>query len=162
LPDTEVQVHYLYNKFGADEFTTKLHTIIGKLNGLNISPQRYALDMYGKTFYNDRIYHLLVPSYASALLKEKGYSNEISFLIPFLFNYIYEIGELENPFQALFMEPAAISHGDDQNDIMSAQVGCMMGVEHFNLRTSDSESRYLLSLSPKKYIREMTSRVGED
>jgi hypothetical protein len=162
LPETEVQVHYLYNKFGPDEFTTLLHKILGKLGGLAVSPQRYALSMYGKTFYNNKIYHLLVPSYSTALLKVKSYSNETSFLVPFLFNYIYEIGELENPFQAYFMEPDSIIREDDQNDIMSAQVGCMMGIENFNLRTTDQESRNILRYSPKKYIQGVASRVMED
>lgn len=162
LPQTQVQIHYLYNKYGADQFTTVLHSILEKFAGLRINEKRFGLSLYGKELFNERIYHLFVPAYLSAQLKQRSHSDETSILLPFLFNYIYEIGELGSPFVAYFKEPSSITAVNAQNDILSGLLGAQVGAESFVIKISDEESRKLLIISPEDYIQRIVSSYGKN
>ncbi len=162
LPQTQVQTHYLYNKYGADQFTTILHSILDKFTGLRINEKRFALSLYGKELFNEKIYHLFVPAYLSAQLKQRGHSDETSILLPFLFNYIYEIGELGSPFVAYFKEPSSITAVSAQSDILSGLLGAQVGAESFVIKMSDEDSRKLLTISPKAYIQKLVSNLGKN
>jgi hypothetical protein len=160
LPKSEIQVQFLFQKYGADRFTLLLHQTINRLMGLEIPEKGTAMTVFGQRLYNARIYHTLVPGYMAAKLKARGYDDEVSFMIPFLFNYVYEASEVSGNFRAYFFEPGAIASVDTQNDIRAGELGALLGIGRPGLTIGEKEARELIRTAPKKFMRRLLDTVS--
>jgi len=160
LPQSEIQVHYLYQLYGADPFVTLLHRLVGRIAGLEVSNKKTALTLFGNAVYNTRIYHALVPAYLASKLKAKGHGDEVSFITAFLFNYVYEAGEAAGNFRSYFLEPKSLNDVDSQNDIRSGELGALLGIGRKGLILSENEARTLLTQSPKNYLRRLAQSLN--
>ncbi len=157
--ESEIQTHYLLKKFGPSLIAKTLHKTISKMNDYNSSMQAVAVNFFGRSFFNARIYHFLVPALLASKLQMAGYSPEISVLQPFLFNYLYEASAEASQLRLVFMEPESISQKATQNDIRSGEVGAFLGAGHSTKVLSDDRARTLLSSSPSKYIETLVAQL---
>ena len=153
LPPSEIQTHSWLQKFGDDALVRLLHKTLARLAALTLPNGSVPLTIFGQGFYNSKIYHQLVAAYLSSELMRNGYHYEIAFMMPFLFNYLYEAGEATSPWKTYFMEPSSLPDPKTQDDILAGQVGSLMGIHRLSHLICETKARSLLTQSPASFLR---------
>lgn len=146
------QIHYLNRKIGKTGELKKLYSVIHLLTHTQYIKDHKPFQLMGYPLPNTKIYHALVPAYISSELQAKGYSNKVSFAIPYFLNYIYEIAEIEGTFKAYFVEPSRIENYSAIQDIHAAEVGALAGLGLLDLVESEANVRQVMRLSPMSYL----------
>jgi hypothetical protein len=159
IPPSQTQVNFLFQSGERSNDRTRLvfaavlrkvvhdFTLIGVKNG------PFPLKLFGQRFYDGKVYHALVPAYAASQLKSQGFSQETSFTIPFLFNYLYVASKIGGSVQTFFVEPSRILEGQKQNDILAGEVGSLMGIGLAGKISDTATSRSNLTYRPAEYLR---------
>lgn len=160
LPQSEIQIQYLYKQYGADETVMTLHKIIRRIPGLTLKDGRLPITLFGKTAYNEKIYHTLVPAYLATQLFSRNYPVKVAFFTAFAFNYVYEASEAAGDFKTYFVEPKSLAETDTQNDIRAGEFGALLGISQSQKFISETEARSLLTKSPKDYLKRIVQALS--
>ncbi len=149
---------YLYEKFGQRRELELLLLVNNKIGNLHLRDGRSVIRIFGTDMPSVKIYHYLVPAYMAVKLRYLGKSKAISFILPFMFNYLYEISNGEQALRAYFFEPKVIASQETRNDIKLGELGAALGADSKSL-LSVAQTDALLSSSTIAYISKLIEEV---
>jgi hypothetical protein len=155
IDPSNTQIRYLSSQIGQTSNLKKVFSVIKLMSHIPNVGSHYPLKIFGYSFPNNKIYHVLVPAYLSQELLEKGHSQRVSFAVPFFLNYIYEAAEVNSPLQVYFVEPSSISNENAAQDIEAGELGAFIGIGRPDLKASSETIRTKLKESPISYLAEL-------
>jgi hypothetical protein len=145
-----VEVHLILKDWG--------NYVARKPDSIKLFPESYEnLD----TVENNQLYHYFVPALMAQKLRDKGNIKEVSFLVPFLLNYLYEILKGKKLLKKAFVEPQNIEGQKTLSDIYMGFAGSFYGAysEPSNLGASQFVEE--IERQPKEFLNDLLEVVGQ-
>lgn len=153
MPSSSVQIRYLVQQPENRVLAKLLSQVMAQISELGAIKGRLPLEVFGRQFASQRIYHLLVPAAISQRLRQQGFSIRVAMATAFLFNYLYEAKDVLNPLLLQLVEPSSIQSHVTAGDILDGELGARLGVGVGLLPTGSlDQKRALMKESASQYL----------
>ncbi len=148
--DLLVEIHLILKDWG--------NYVARKPEGISLFPSSYKNVSH---VVNNQLYHFYVPALMAQKLVDLGHIEEVSFLAPFLLNYLYEILKGEHVLQKAFREPQLIEGQKTLSDIYMGFAGSYFGAFAEPTRLGAPQFVSQIERQPKQFLKNLLEIVSQ-